>query len=338
MNIKDYFKEKLLFILINLILFIPVSVFMYYINLDFIWIISIFIIWFLPMSVYFIMSYIKKANFYNSIVKSMNNLDKKYLLFETIEEPNFIEGKIIFNALRDIEHNICDNIRVYEDKQIGYREYIEAWIHEVKTPIASSKLTIENNKNEVTRNIEKDIIQIESFVEQVLYYSRSEDTSTDYVVKDIKLESVIKEIIKKKARDFIYRDISLSLENLDFIVYTDSKWIEFMINQILINSIKYSKKENACIKIYAQKNNNNVVLSIEDNGVGIPKEDVRRAFNKGFTGNNGRKYGESTGMGLYICNNLAKKLGLGIELTSEENKYTKVNIIFPLGKITLLES
>ena len=111
-----------------------------------------------------------------------------------------------------------------------------------------------------------------------------------------------------------------------------------MINQILGNAIKYSKKENAKIKIYSKKNENNVVLSIEDNGIGIPKQDIRRVFDKGFTGENGRIYGKSTGMGLYICKRLSDKLGLELELSSKYGEGTKVNIIFPVGKITLMES
>ena len=137
-------------------------------------------------------------------------------------------------------------------------------------------------------------------------------------------------------KSFIYNDISLVLEDLDEVVYTDPKWVNFIINQIIINSLKYSKKEEARIKIYSVRAEKNVILTIEDNGVGIPTEDVRRVFDKGFTGENGRKYGKSTGMGLYICKNLADKLGFGLELSSELGVGTKVNIIFPIGDLTNL--
>jgi signal transduction histidine kinase len=338
MSIKNYLKEKLLFLSINMIFFIPLAMFLAYVDIHLVWIFGIFMTWFFPIGTFFIIDYTQKARFYNSIVESLNSLDKKYLLSETIEEPEFLEGKIVYESLKSVEKDMYSHIKHYEDKEIEYREYIEAWIHEIKTPIASTKLIIDNNKSEVTKNIEKEISKLEEFVEQVLYYSRSNDTSKDYIVKELNLEIAIRNVIRRNSRDFIYKKIKLNLEDIDNVVYTDIKWIEFIINQILNNAIKYSKKEDAEIKIYSKRKEHNVVLSIEDNGIGIPKEDLRRVFEKGFTGENGRKHGKSTGMGLYICKKLTTKLGLGLELTSEENTGTKVNIIFPLGKITLLES
>lgn len=338
MNIKNYLKEYQLFIFINIALFIPLALFLNFINIDHIWIIGIFIVWFLPISILLTANYLKKAEFYNSVIESLENLDKQYLLTETIDYPDFLEGKIVYEALNNIKGDMHNHIKYYEDKQMGYREYIEMWIHEIKTPIASSKLIIDNNKNEVTKNIEKEINQIESFIEQVLYYSRSNDTSKDYIIKELNLSSAIKEVIKRNSKDFIYKNIKLNIRDIDCIVYTDIKWIEFILNQILSNAIKYSKSKDGKVDIYCERHENSIVLSIEDNGIGIPTEDIDNIFEKGFTGTNGRKYGKSTGMGLYICKKLVNKLGLGINLTSKENIGTKVNIVFPLGKITLLES
>lgn len=338
MNIKNYLKEYQLFIFINIALFIPLALFLTYVDVEYIWIIGILIIWFLPIIILLIVNYTKKAEFYNSVTESLDNLDKQYLLTETIDYPDFLEGKIVYEALDSIKRDIHNHIKSYEDKQIGYREYIEMWIHEIKTPIASSKLIIDNNKNEVTRNIEKEINQIEGFVEQVLYYSRSNDTSKDYIIKEFNLSLAVREVIKRNSKDFIYKNIKLNVGDIDFIVYTDIKWIEFILNQILSNAIKYSKSKDGKVDIYCERHENNIVLCIEDNGIGVPTEDVEKIFEKGFTGTNGRKYGKSTGMGLYICKKLADKLGLGISLNSKENIGTKVNIVFPLGKITLLES
>ena len=338
MNIKNYIKEYRLFIFINIALFIPLALFLKFINIEPIWIIGIFIIWFLPISTLLTVNYIKKAEFYNSVTESLGNLDKQYLLTETIDYPDFLEGQIVYESLDNIKGDIHNHIKYYKDKQIGYREYIEMWIHEIKTPIASSKLIIDNNKNEATKNIEKEINQIEGFVEQVLYYSRSNNTSKDYIIKEFNLSLAVREVIKRNSKDFIYKNIKLNVEDIDFIVYTDIKWIEFILNQILSNAIKYSKHKGGRVDIYCKRHENNIVLSIEDNGIGISVEDIDKIFEKGFTGTNGRKYGKSTGMGLYICKKLADKLGLGISLDSKENIGTKVNIVFPLGKITLLES
>ncbi|WP_066870501.1 sensor histidine kinase [Clostridium mediterraneense] len=334
MSLREYLKDKLLFISINLMLFILLLMFLIYIEISFIWWIGIFIIWFLPMIIYFTLDYIKKKDFYYTLINSLESLDREYLVAEVMDEPYFLEGKIVYDALKSIEKDIHKKINYHENKEINYREYIEAWIHEIKTPIASTKLIINNNKSEATKNIETEILKIEEYLEQVLYYARSNDTSKDYIVKKIILKELIKTVLKKNMKSFIYNDISLVLEDLDEVVYTDPKWVNFIINQIIINSLKYSKKEEARIKIYSVRTEKNVILTIEDNGVGIPTEDVRRVFDKGFTGENGRKYGKSTGMGLYICKNLADKLGFGLELSSEFGVGTKVNIIFPIGDLT----
>jgi len=114
------------------------------------------------------------------------------------------------------------------------------------------------------------------------------------------------------------------------------KWIEFILNQIIGNSIKYLKGKEDQISIYSTKNKNSIILTIEDNGIGIINKDINRVFEKGFTGENGRKFGKSTGIGLYLCKKLSDQLGLGLNLTSKIGEGTKVNIVFPLGKVNLM--
>lgn len=203
------------------------------------------------------------------------------------------------------------------------------WVHEIKTPIASSKLLIENNYNDLTRKIDIQIDRIENFVEQVLYYSRSDEVGKDYIIKKVELLPLVKNVIRKNQRDFISKRIRLQLGELNEVVYSDSKWIEFILNQILINSIKYSKGKDDKIQIESKEISNTVVLTIEDEGVGIIERDLDRVFEKGFTGENGRKFGKSTGIGLYLCKKLCNKLGLGLEIQSKVNVGTKISIIFP---------
>ena len=151
----------------------------------------------------------------------------------------------------------------------------------------------------------------------------------DYIIKKVELEPLVKKVIKRNQRDFISKRISLELKDLEQVVYSDSKWIEFILNQIIVNAIKYSKGNNDKIEIESQKQNNSVILSIKDYGVGINEKDIGRVFEKGFTGENGRKFGKSTGIGLYLCKKLCEKLGLGLYIDSKENYGTKVTIIFP---------
>ncbi|MGJ8719039.1 ATP-binding protein, partial [Clostridium botulinum] len=171
------------------------------------------------------------------------------------------------------------------------------------------------------------------FVEQVLYYSRSNNVSKDYIIKQINLDYVVKNVIKRNYRDFIHKKIKLDIKDIDEIVHSDGKWVEFIINQIIVNSIKYSNSKEPMISIYSTKKANSVMLTIEDNGAGIIDKDINRVLEKGFTGENGRKFSKGTGMGLYLCEKLCSKLGLRISIDSEVNRGTKVTLIFPLSSM-----
>ena len=266
----------------------------------------------------------------------MDSLDKKYLLSEIIKEPEFIEGKLIYYLLKEANKNMHEHVNKYRDMQSDYREYIETWVHEVKTPIASTRLIIENNQNKVTKIISYEVKKIEAYIEQALYYSRSNDVSKDYIIKELSLASVVRNTIRENSRDFINKRISIDIEAVEGTVYSDAKWLKFILNQVIGNSIKYIREEDGKVKVYSIRNENNIVLTLEDNGIGIVDKDINRVFEKGFTGENGRRVGRSTGIGLYLCKKLTEQLGLGLTLTSKAGEGTKVNIIFPLGRINLL--
>ena len=329
MKIVDYLKDKSLYLAVNLMTFIIVATLMYFSNVSTVVIFMTWCIWFLPLLIYIIIEYIKYKKYFDNIENVLKNLDKKYLLPEVIEEPNFIIGEEINDILKEISRDMHEHVKYYRNMQEEYREYIEMWVHEIKTPIASSKLLIENNYNDLTRKIDIQINRIENFVEQVLYYSRSDEVGKDYIIKKVELLPLVKNVIRKNQRDFISKRIRLQLGELNEVVYSDSKWIEFILNQILINSIKYSKGKDDKIQIESKEISNTVVLTIEDEGVGIIERDLDRVFEKGFTGENGRKFGKSTGIGLYLCKKLCNKLGLGLEIQSKVNVGTKISIIFP---------
>lgn len=329
MKIVDYLKDKSLYLAVNLMTFIIVATLMYFSNVSTVVIFMTWCIWFLPLLIYIIIEYIKYKKYFDNIENVLKSLDKKYLLPEVIEEPNSIIGEEINDILKEISRDMHEHVKYYRNMQEEYREYIEMWVHEIKTPIASSKLLIENNYNDLTRKIDIQIDRIENFVEQVLYYSRSDEVGKDYIIKKVELLPLVKNVIRKNQRDFISKRIRLQLGELNEVVYSDSKWIEFILNQILINSIKYSKGKDDKIQIESKEISNTVVLTIEDEGVGIIERDLDRVFEKGFTGENGRKFGKSTGIGLYLCKKLCNKLGLGLEIQSKVNVGTKISIIFP---------
>lgn len=330
MRFVDYLKDKCIFLIINLGIFIILTIFMNLLNFGSAVISFLFAVWFGPLILYMIIEFIREKKFFDDLKELTENLDKKFLITEILKEPGFIEGKIFYNALKEANKDMHENVNVYKNKQKEYRDYIEMWVHEIKTPIASSKLIIENNKNEVTTNIDKEIKKIDEMIEQVLYYSKSDEANKDYIVKEVPLKNVVMNAVKKNSRDFIEKRIALELDDISESVFTDIKWVEFIINQIIVNALKYTK-QGGKIKISSLKNKKNIVLSIEDNGVGISDKDIRKVFLKGFTGENGRIFGKSTGMGLYLCEKLCKKLGLGIKLTSKQGIGTTVRIVFPEG-------
>ncbi|MED4685007.1 sensor histidine kinase [Bacillus mycoides] len=337
MNIGEFIKDKMVVILSNVLVFIILAGILLTVNVQFIIIFFVFCIWFFPLIIYMAIEFIKCKNYYNEINGIIENLEKKYLLPEVVKESNFIHGEKLNAILKEVSRDMHENVKYYSDMQSDYREYIETWVHEIKTPIASTKLIIENNQNEVTNKIDSQLDRIEGFVEQVLYYSRSNNVGKDYIIKPINLDDVVRTVIKRNYRDFIHKRIKLDMKNINEIVYSDEKWVEFIVNQILGNSIKYSNNKEQMIRIYSIKKANSVILTIEDNGVGIITKDINRVFEKGFTGENGRRFSKSTGMGLYLCEKLCSKLGMKIGIESEVNKGTRVTLIFPLSGMVTFE-
>nr|WP_194189690.1 sensor histidine kinase [Clostridium chrysemydis] len=332
MSFLDYIKDKLFFIIMNIFIFGIMSVLMGIFKFGSGIVFIVFVIWFLPLISYIIAEFIRERKFFNELKIVTEELDKKYLIAEVIEEPNFIEGKILYDSLRESNKVMHETLNDYKKIQKDYKEYIEMWVHEIKTPIASSKLYIENNKETVGKELVNDINSIDSMVEQVLYYSKMDTANDDYIIKKIKLKDVVNKVIKRNSRVFIRKRIMVETVGLEETVYSDSKWLEFIINQIINNSLKYTDSFGK-ITISSLENKDNVVLFIRDNGVGIREEDIDKIFNKGFTGENGRIFGKSTGVGLYICKKLCKKLRIGISPKRLE-KGTELKLVFPVGSNT----
>lgn len=332
MSVYEYLKQRTLFFIVNIVLFLITASIMLFVKVNISIITMMFLIWFTPISIYILMEMIKHKKYYDELVSISENLDKKYLISEVISEPEFIEGKLVYNILKSSNRNMQEHVKYFKNMQSEYQEYIETWVHEIKTPIASLMLIMENHEDNIPNSMKYEVKKIENYIDQVLYYSRSNDVSKDYIIKKFNLERIIRCAIRKNASDFINKRIGIDIKEINFNVYSDEKWIEFILNQIINNAIKYSKESEGKVSINAVKNKNNIILSIKDNGVGINEKDIDRVFEKGFTGENGRIFGKSTGIGLYLCKKLCDKLGLGINIVSKQQEGTEIRIIFPVGK------
>ena len=330
MNFKLFLKEKAITILLLLFGIITIEIFLMAYN------VGLFIKIYIPhiiMGLYVVsiaIEYFKNKKFYDNLSNMLEELEEEYLITEIINTPDFLEGKLLKNTIETIDKSMLENVNKYKYMTEDYKEYIELWIHEIKIPIAASKMVIENNKNEVTKSIDEELDKVENYIEQALFYARSNTVEKDYYIRKVVLKEIVNESIKKNKSSLIQEKISIDIHDLDIEVNTDNKWIVFILNQIIQNSIKYRRKENSAIEIYANQGKENVILYIKDNGIGIKQGEITRVFEKGFTGTNGRLSNKkSTGIGLYLCKKLCNKLGIGIELNSVQNEGTEVKLVFP---------
>ena len=338
MKFKDYIKDKLLLIILLVLAILSIETLLLAYQILPIIRIYIAVILILVVAIAMGIEYYKKKNFYNKLKQDLEELNEKYLISEIINTPGFTEGKILKEIIQETGKSMLENVNIYKNIQEDYKEYIELWIHEIKIPIATSKLIIENNKSNVTRSIDEELDKIDNYTEQALYYARSNDANKDYIITKTSLKEIVNMAVLKNKTNLLNNKVTVNLqEGLDKEVYTDSKWAVFILNQIIQNSIKYAKEADKTIEIFSEEKKEKVILYIKDNGIGIKKGEITRVFDKGFTGENGRIIGKkSTGIGLYLCKKLCDKLGIGIELNSNQNVGTEVRIVFPKNSYTKL--
>ena len=207
-------------------------------------------------------------------------------------------------------------------------EYYTVWAHQIKTPIASMRLQIQSVDSDLARRLDGDLNRIEAYVEMVLTFLRLDSDSTDYVIRKIDLDAVIKPAIRKFARDFISKKLTMDFEPTEYKVLSDDKWLSFVIEQVLSNAVKYTKKGG--IKVYMDEPG---ILCIEDTGIGISAEDLPRVFENGYTGFNGREDKRASGIGLYLCKRICDNLGHKIYAESEPGVGTKIRIDMNIKEI-----
>ncbi len=273
-----------------------------------------------------LMTFLRKKAYYDKLTGCLEQLDRKYLLCEMVEAPDFWEGKILQEVLWETGRSMCENVAHYRLESKEFREYIELWVHEIKLPLASLKLMCHNDNN--TRYTEQ-IGQIDSYIENVLYYARSETAEKDYLIREVCLKRAFGEIAIKNREALQGENVNVITERLDVNVMTDGKWLEYILGQLLGNSMKYfdpnREKE---IRVYAEDTRDTAVLHFRDNGIGISENDLPYIFEKSFTGENGRAHAKSTGMGLYIVKQLCLKLGHRVSVKSVQGEFTEIIIAF----------
>ncbi len=328
MSFKDYFIERIVSFLCLVVVCLLIFLLHWILETPFIFICFSEIIIISFFTLIFILDYWRRNKYYKTLIKILDSLNEKTLLSEIINEPNFIEGQILFDVLKISNKYQNDKIAEAQTQNQEYQEYIDAWVHEIKTPITSARLIIENNKNVTTLKIDDELQKIERYVEQVLYYSRSTAIEKDFKVENTTLKFLVSSALKNYSKSLVQAKGKIQMCDLDIPLCADAKSVVFVIGQIISNAIKY-RNNDFQLSFSSQIKNNAVCLMISDNGIGISQADIPRIFDKGFTGESGRTFTKSTGIGLYLCKKLCDKMNIEITLSSIMGSETTVTLCFP---------
>ena len=275
-----------------------------------------------------IWDYHRRRGYYKRLLQLLDQLDEKTLLMEIAERPGFLDAKIVSYILKQNNKYQNDKIAEMQKQSRDYRDFLDTWVHEIKTPITSARLIIENEKNSTTLKIEDELRKIDNFVELVLYYARSSDVEKDFKVENTTLKALVSTALKTYSKPIIQAGGRIHMEGMDIPVCADSKSCSFIIGQVVSNAIKY-RQEEFRLEFRSQVQKNRTALLIYDNGIGISRADLSRVFDKGFTGENGRRFPKSTGIGLYLCKKLCDRMNIAISISSEKGQGTTVALYFP---------
>lgn len=285
---------------------------------------------------------------YSSKVKALSNalkrpVEEQAKLPEATDDVEMLYHRLLEN--QSIARSEAESSAAIRQSQM--RDYYSMWVHQIKTPISAMKLLLEAEREELgllicdeeqqaslkelsdnVASFEDELFRIEEYVSMALQYQRVSSTENDFVLEKVSVDGVIRDTIKKYAKIMIRRHIGINYSGTGQEVYTDGKWLAFMLEQILSNAIKYTPQGFVTIETAEEKDR--FFITIKDTGIGIKAEDLPRVFEKGYTGYNGHADKKATGIGLYLCRQMADKLGHTIRMESELGKGTKVWIGFDL--------
>lgn len=248
-----------------------------------------------------------------------------------LPQPVDARDELYAELITGLYEEYIRNINTMEEDFRDGRDFMAAWVHEVKTPITAARLLLEGPLGEAeTESLREEIERINGYVEQVLYHSRADSFSRDYLIAEEELDRLVRENVKKHSALFIRKRIAVHIDvPPGLTVCTDRKWLLFILDQLLSNALKYTA-ERGQVTITARREGREAILAYQDNGVGIAPADLQRLFDKSFTGINGRAEGSSaTGLGLYLAQKLARKLGHRITVDSVRGQGTTARVHFP---------
>lgn len=275
--------------------------------------------------------FVRKRAYYAGLRKAIEQLAHARHLSAFVAEPRFLEGRLSWEACDTLVYLAGRDLARATDAAEDYERYIETWIHEIKAPIAASRLILGRLRGPEATALRQELESIERHVEQALYYARSQAISTDYAIRELALLDAAREACKRNQNLLIAAGVTPDLViDPGLHVFTDRSWLIFMLGQLLQNSAKYGART---IRLSAREtgagSSGLVELEVADDGEGIPEGDMPKVFDRGFVGENGRAEGSATGMGLYLCARLCEEMGVSLGAYSEKGRGTRVVLGFP---------
>lgn len=289
----------------------------------------------LSVCCFHVLDYNKKQKRFRQIYTSLKQMDKKFLFPEVFTGSGTYEEEAWLAIMRSMAGSMAEEVQRLSDQNRSYREYIETWVHEIKQPVCSIQLLCQSPSSDDIRRIRVRAEEINQLTEQVLYYARSDDLSNDLLIHPASLESIILEAIEENRQLLLISGFSIDLQEGFPKIYTDEKALIFVCSQLIRNAAAYRRTDKdspaPALTISWKMGTDKVCLTIHDNGTGISPEDLPRIFEKGFTGQNGRKNRRSTGMGLYLCRKFCSHMQVDISLTSD-NLGTTASLLIPALK------
>ena len=242
------------------------------------------------------------------------------LALDKLPEPAGLKEQSYHALLLEMEGALRAAVSASDARAREAGDYYTMWVHQIKTPIAAMRLMLQEDGTQRGRELEAELFRVERYVELVLSYLRLGGGSTDYLIRESALDPILRQAVRKYAPLFIRGKVSLDLRETGLRVLTDEKWLQLVVEQVLSNAVKYTP--GGRVTVWTEGN----WLMVEDNGVGIAPEDLPRIFDRGFTGCNGRMDKRATGIGLYLCRQICRRLGHTIAVDSEPGRGTRVTI------------
>lgn len=301
-----------------------------------------------------VIDYARKRPFYSSLASCVDGVEHPLWITEMLGYADYLEGKLALEALRAVSKAANDDVAEYRRQTQEYREYVETWVHEAKSPLAAAHLMLENLTESMpadeagerlldkTEALGEELGRVEGYIEQALYFARSESLDRDYLIRAYDMGKLVGDAVRANARVLIGAHVTPLLSGLDRTVFTDEKWMGFILGQLIQNSAKYVEGDGGEIVFSGAlvdegKATERIELEVRDNGHGVTQAELPRVFDRGFTGDNGRSGKRSTGIGLYLVKRLCDKMGLSVRADSHAGEFFSVTIGFPTNKMHYFE-